>query len=168
MKIWNRSFKRLEEFSKRRCSLQSGNSYESEEENMLERVGVVKKRSFSLEQERARSFVNIARMLSRETSIEDEDQLARRMENLERKVQELEKERESRIKLPLKTDLVYSKFQNELEKKYFGKIVAIDIETETIAGIGNSILDAYSDAKKKTRKEQFSYRKVGSTYVHRL
>ena len=67
-----------------------------------------------------------------------------------------------------KADLIYFKFKDELEKEHFGKIVAIDVDSEKIVGIGNSILEAYSEAKKNTSKKQFSYRRVGFDFVHRL
>jgi hypothetical protein len=91
---------------------------------------------------------------------EEIDELKRRVGELERKV--------GRRRIPTKADHVYELFKEELEKEQFGKIVAIDIESKQIVGIGNSILEAYNDAREKTRKEQFDFRRVGYKYVHKV
>lgn len=93
---------------------------------------------------------------------------------LEERVRKLEKEleqlkRQVKVhKVYTKADIIYEKKKNELERKYFGKIVAIDTETEEIVGIGDTLLEAYEMAKKKTSKDKFSFRKVGYPYVYRL
>jgi len=56
---------------------------------------------------------------------------------------------------------LYRKLRNELEKNYMGKVVAIDIEKEEIAGIGDDINDAYKAASKKSPNRPFYFRKVG-------
>lgn len=56
---------------------------------------------------------------------------------------------------------VYRKLRSELEKSHMGKVVAIDIKKEAIAGIGNDINEAYSSARKKYPNRAFYFRKVG-------
>jgi predicted nuclease with TOPRIM domain len=91
--------------------------------------------------------------------------LEERMKSLEEEVHEL-REKISEISYkPSKTDSIYEKHKEELEKDYLGKIVAIDLDSETIVGIGNTILEAYKDARKKTDKAKFSFKKVGSPYL---
>jgi len=65
-------------------------------------------------------------------------------------------------------DYVYELFKEELEKKHFGRIVAIDTESKKIVGIGDTILEAYNDAKEKTGKDQFDFRRVGYKYIHKV
>ena len=95
-------------------------------------------------------------------------------ENLEERVKCLEEE-VSRLKKkqmpprrPTKADLIYEKFRGQLEEEYFGKIVAIDVDSGAVAGIGNTVLEAYQDARKKSSKNKFSYKRVGFPYVYRL
>jgi len=40
----------------------------------------------------------------------------------------------------------------DLEERYFGKIVAIDTDRGGIVGVGDTILEAYEEAKKKRGK----------------
>jgi hypothetical protein len=90
-----------------------------------------------------------------------------RLRELERRVEELEKRVPGRRQL-IKADHIYLRFQEELEKNQFGKIVAIDSESEEIVGVGNDILEAYNEAKKKTGKTQFDFKRVGYPYIHRV
>ncbi|MHA1431703.1 MAG: hypothetical protein ACTSRV_15125 [Candidatus Freyarchaeota archaeon] len=69
---------------------------------------------------------------------------------------------------PTKADYVYELFKEELEKEHFGKIVAIDTELKKIVGIGDTVLEAYRQAKKNTGKDQFDFRRVGYSYIHRV
>lgn len=56
---------------------------------------------------------------------------------------------------------VYRKLRRELEESHMGKVVAIDIEKEEMAGIGNDINEAYRAASKKYGNKPFYFRKVG-------
>jgi len=56
---------------------------------------------------------------------------------------------------------VYRKLRSELEKSHMGKVVAIDIVTGAIAGIGDDINQAYMSARKKYPNRAFYFRKVG-------
>jgi hypothetical protein len=95
--------------------------------------------------------------------------LEERVEYLEREIRRLkEKLQEKHSKKLTKADLIYEKYKEELEKKYFGKIVAIDVDSGTIVGIGDSILEAYEEARKKSKKRKFSYKKVGYPFVCKL
>lgn len=63
--------------------------------------------------------------------------------------------------LVIKGEEVYEKNREKLEKMYLGKIVAIEIESEVVAGIGASLDEAYEEALKKYPQKQFYFRKVG-------
>jgi hypothetical protein len=89
------------------------------------------------------------------------------IEDLKTRVGELER-RVGRKRVPTKVDQIYELFRETLEKEQSGKIVAIDTESGQIVGIGNSILEAYDVARKKTGKNQFDFRRVGYKYVHRV
>ena len=67
-----------------------------------------------------------------------------------------------------KADLIYEKYRSKIEAENFGKIIAIDVDSEEIAGIGDSIIDAFKDARKHSEKGTFAYRKVGFPYVHKI
>jgi hypothetical protein len=146
------------------------------ERKMLERVGVLPKIRRSEDEKvpteaTARMLLNFLEYVRRPTFAEEKDTLAvalRRIGDLEKAVQKLKEQKEIR-KVPSKADFVYSKFKDELEKEHFGKIVAIDVESEKIVGCGNSILEAYRDAmQKQTIMKQFAYRRVGFDFVHKL
>lgn len=100
-------------------------------------------------------------------SLVEKRPLIKRIEHLEKTIRDLKKEKETE-EVFSKADLIYYKFKDELEKEHFGKIIAIDVDSEKIVGIGNSVLEAYSEAKKNSSKKQFSYRRVGFDFVHRL
>ena len=55
----------------------------------------------------------------------------------------------------------YSKNKSKWEKSYFGKIIAIEVESKELAGVGESLDEAYEDALKKYPNKQFYFRKVG-------
>jgi len=63
--------------------------------------------------------------------------------------------------LVIKGEEVYEENREKLEKAYLGKIVAIEIESRDVAGIGTSLDEAYEEAVKKYPKKQFYFRKVG-------
>lgn len=88
------------------------------------------------------------------------------LDALKQKVQELEKRVGGKREFT-KADLVIEFKREELEKDHFGKIVAIDPDSMSIVGIGNSVLEAYREAKEKTGKDQFDFRRIGYKYVYR-
>lgn len=94
--------------------------------------------------------------------------LEERVESLEREVLELKERSRKEYSKPTKADLVYEIHKKELEKEHFGKIVAIDIDSGTVVGIGDSIREAYKDARKKSEKTKFSYKRVGYPFICRL
>jgi hypothetical protein len=63
--------------------------------------------------------------------------------------------------LVIKGEEIYEKHKEKLEKTYLGKIVAIEIESRDVAGIGASLDEAYEEAIKKYPKKEFYFRKVG-------
>ena len=91
----------------------------------------------------------------------------REIESLKKRVSELEK-RVGLLRKPTKVDYVYSLFSDDLEKHHFGKIVAIDVESEKIVGIGDSVLEAYNKAVKETEKDQFDFKRVGFKHLHKV
>ncbi|MCP8309009.1 MAG: hypothetical protein H3Z54_10010 [archaeon] len=56
---------------------------------------------------------------------------------------------------------VYSMNRALWEKDYFGKIIAIEVETGDLAGIGNTLDEACGKALKKYPNKRFYLRKVG-------
>lgn len=56
---------------------------------------------------------------------------------------------------------VYRKLRRELEESYMGKVVAIDIEKEEMAAIGDDINEVYRAATNKYPNRPFYFRKVG-------
>lgn len=140
---------------------------EEMEREMLRRVGITpKKMSDSLDELAYKALLSqLARFLI--TPVEEESPLEKRVKCLEREVERLKTESEAKS-LPSKADLVYLMFKDELEKEHYGEIAAIDVESKTIVGLGNSILEAYQKAKKKTGKKRFSYRRIGFPFVHRI
>ena len=85
----------------------------------------------------------------------------------ERRIIELERALGTRREIT-KADLVYMKYKDQLEKDHFGAIVAIDTDLGVIAGIGDTILEAYEQAKEKSVRNKFSYKRVGYGSVYRL
>lgn len=65
-------------------------------------------------------------------------------------------------------DQVYEKLEKQLESKYLGKIVAIDLDTEQVVAYGDSVEEAYEAARKKSDKDQFYFRLVGKSYLERF
>lgn len=63
--------------------------------------------------------------------------------------------------LVIKGEEVYKEEKDRLEKVYMGKIIAIEIESRTVAGIGESLDEAYEEALKKYPNKKFYFRKVG-------
>jgi hypothetical protein len=114
-----------------------------------------------------RGFLESKRMLAKK-SYSREAILEKRVQALERKVQVLERLSSPPAHKPTLADKVYKKYREELEDKYLGKIVAIDSKSEEIVGIGNSVLEAYKEAIKKSEEKRFSFRRVGCKYVHRI
>lgn len=108
------------------------------------------------------------RLLINQGHLSREELLEKRVKLLEAKVNELEGKTESPIKLPTKADLIYEKYREDLEYSNMGKIVAIDSKMEKVVGIGDSILEAYENALGKSTGKQFTFRKVGCNYIHRI
>lgn len=63
--------------------------------------------------------------------------------------------------LAIKGEEVYEKHRERLEKAYLGKIVAIETESGTIAGIGETLDEAYEKARRKCPGKKFYFRKIG-------
>ena len=63
--------------------------------------------------------------------------------------------------LVIKGEEVYERNKETLEKKHLGKIVAIETESGTVAGIGATLDEAYEKALKKYLGREFYFRRVG-------
>ena len=63
--------------------------------------------------------------------------------------------------LVVKGEEIYEKNKRKLEKTHLGKIVAIEIESEDVAGIGENLDEAYEKASRKRPGKKFYFRKVG-------
>jgi len=87
--------------------------------------------------------------------------------SLKKRVRNLEKRVGGKRKLT-EVDFAIESNREELEKKYFGKIVAIDIDSLGVVGIGDTILEAYNNAKEQTGKDKFDFRRIGYKYIYRV
>ncbi len=56
---------------------------------------------------------------------------------------------------------VYKEHKERLERDHLGMIVAIEVESREIAGIGRTLEEAYEEAIRKYPKKRFYFRKVG-------
>lgn len=56
---------------------------------------------------------------------------------------------------------VYNENRAEWEKAYLGKVIAIEVESGALAGVGESLDEAYENALKKYPTKQFYFRKAG-------
>lgn len=56
---------------------------------------------------------------------------------------------------------IYKENRSDLEKSYLGKIIAIEIEAREVAGIGETVEEAYSTAVKRHPQSHFYFRRVG-------
>jgi len=63
--------------------------------------------------------------------------------------------------LVVKGEEVYEKNKQKLERAYLGKIVAIEVESGDVAGIGENLDEAYEQALKKYPSKKFYFRKIG-------
>ena len=63
--------------------------------------------------------------------------------------------------LVTKGEEIYEENKEKLEKAYLGKIVAIEIESGTVAGVGDTLDEAYEKASRKRPGKKFYFRKVG-------
>ena len=89
------------------------------------------------------------------------------IKDLKSRVRELERRVGGRREIT-KADIVYENFRKELEETQFGKIVAIDTEKGEIVGKGATILEAYKEAKERTGKDQFDFKRVGYKYLYKV
>ena len=87
--------------------------------------------------------------------------------SLKKRVQELEKRVGGKRKLT-GVDFAIESNREELEKKYFGKIVAVGTDSLEVVGVGDTILEAYNNAKEKTGKDKFDFRRIGYKYIYRV
>ena len=79
------------------------------------------------------------------------------------KLKQFEGQRSTKAKKIRSSDEIYAANKAQLEKECFGKIVAIDNDGHNIVGIGDTVLDAYNDAKNKSKQTKFSYKRIGYT-----
>jgi len=56
---------------------------------------------------------------------------------------------------------VYTEKREKLESVYLGKIVAIETESRDVAGVGESLDEAYENALERYPGRHFYFRKVG-------
>ena len=65
---------------------------------------------------------------------------------------------------------VYDEVNEEqgLDMKFAGKVVAIEIDTKKVVGVGDSVEAAYADARGKTDSKKLYFKKVGKDYLFKL
>jgi len=56
---------------------------------------------------------------------------------------------------------IYEENKAKWEKAYLGKIIAIEVDSRSLAGVGDSVDEAYEEAAKKYPGKPFYFRKVG-------
>ena len=75
---------------------------------------------------------------------------------------------EHEVKKQTLGERLYDLYKSELEKEHFDKVVAFDIESGTVAGIGDTVSDAYNQARKKLGEKQYYFKRIGRKYLFRL
>lgn len=65
------------------------------------------------------------------------------------------------LKLARLGEEIYEEKRVDLEKFYLGKIIAIEVESREVAGIGETVEEAYAAAVKRHPKSRFYFRRVG-------
>ncbi len=98
---------------------------------------------------------------------EELEHLIKEQRRLSRRVAQLEAELTPK---PLKThgEEVYEKLRIELGAELSGKIIAIDTEERKVVGKGDTLIEAYNDARSKSDKKQFYFRRVGKSYLFKV
>jgi hypothetical protein len=116
------------------------------------------------------TFYNFVKSISSHMIEIREPTVEERLQTLEKEVQKLKHEDIKNVTMEKinKVNIVYERFREQLEQNDFGKIVAIDLDSEKIVGIGNSVMEAYKDALRNSERHSFSYKRVGSPYLYRL
>lgn len=61
-----------------------------------------------------------------------------------------------------KGEQIYKRNKEKWEREYGGKIVAIEVDKEKIAGVGDGLEEAWKHAREKYPGSKFYFRKVGS------
>lgn len=75
---------------------------------------------------------------------------------------------EHEVKRQALGERIYALHKSELEKEHLDKIVALDIESSAIAGIGNTVTEAYHQAREKFGEKQYYFKRVGRKYLYKL
>lgn len=96
------------------------------------------------------------------------EQKVKRLDLLEEEIDTLKKNMDKKEPPHSIADVIYETNREMLEKNHFGEIVAIDIEASKIVSFGNTILEAYENARKISKKKKFSFKKVGSPVICKL
>ena len=71
---------------------------------------------------------------------------------------------------PTEGSLVYQKLLKNLdiENTFKDKYIAIDVKNEEIIGTGDTLEEAYADARSKSKSRNLYFRKVGQNYLFRV
>ena len=56
---------------------------------------------------------------------------------------------------------IYSENKGRWEKAYLGKVIAIEVESKSLAGVGENLDEAYENASNRHPNKRFYFRKVG-------
>ena len=56
---------------------------------------------------------------------------------------------------------IYNENKARWEETHMGKIVAIEVETKSLAGVGENLDEAYENASQRYPNKRFYFRKVG-------
>ena len=125
-------------------------------------------------------YRELVKSKNRQDNLEDRLELVERNRIIEQLVKQVAELRERLDRIEGKSqptesatekeyEAVYEEHEQELLEKHKGMVVAIDLGTRSIVGIGKDIDDAYENAvKAMPDKDQFYFRRVGKPYVQRL
>lgn len=102
-----------------------------------------------------------------------EKDLEKKYEDLEVRLSQLEdvvKCHSKLIELPLsKTEQIYLRYKQQLERDSFGSFVAFDSDTEEISGIADSMDDLLKQLYKKyPRTKQFYFKHIGLKFLQTI
>ena len=94
--------------------------------------------------------------------LEEVMELKQKLEEVAQKIEEQALSFEQPVSLG---EIAYRQLQKKLEKTQMGKVVAIDVNKKQVAGVGNTIEEAFKNAKTKMGVKKFYFKKVGQQYL---
>jgi hypothetical protein len=71
---------------------------------------------------------------------------------------------------PTRGSVVYDELnkQMHLEEQFMHKVVAVDVKSEKLVAVGDTVEEAYEKARSKTKSRNLYFRRVGRDYLLRV